>query len=643
VLRAIDVLGRRPHPRDLRRMSPCGWPRGPETIMATSTMPRTSRNLQWIAAGLALGIATAALVAMEYVDARRDVVATLDTQARNLSDASVEALIFGNADQAKRRLEAISAQPLIGAATLYRYDLPAAGGARILASVRASPQTSTLTGLFGYTHVTTVMHQGVPLGEVHLESDPGVIFARLARYALTLLLVGLAAFALAHALTGGMRRRAVAAEQKLLQRAHFDELTGLSNRGHFMDHIATVTRDARRTNSRFALLFCDLDRFKEINDRLGHEVGDRLLAIVGARLRGAVRDQDTVSRLGGDEFVALAAHCDGDGARRVAAHIIERLSEPYSVDQHRLSVGVSIGIALFPDDGESAGELLRAADTAVYAAKTSGRGRYCFFSSELETVAQERKSIEHCLRRALSAGQLSVCYQAKVDAGTRQVCGAEALLRWSSPELGEVPPARFIPIAEQSELIGEIGAWVLNEACREAARWMRHMPGFTIAVNLSARQLRDPAFAQRVGECLARHGVPADRLELEITESALLGFCDEARATVRHLAQSGVTLSLDDFGSGWSSLAHLRELPISRVKIDSNFVRELPGNGADDCVVRAIVALAGAFDLRVVAEGVETEDQFCHLCAAGCNDAQGWLFGRELSASEFAARHLDLH
>lgn len=610
--------------------------------MRLHAIPHASRRLQLLVAGLALGIAMAALIMLEYLDVRRSVLASLQTQTRVVTDGVLDALIFADPEGAQPHLDALAGQPVVGAAELHRYD-SANGGAPTLLARHPTDGDAENPGLFEFRLATPIVHEGIVLGELRIVADSGAMTARLARYAATLLLVAALAFALALMLTGGLRRRVAAAEHQLSARAHLDELTGLPNRSVFNDGLDAAIATARRTRNGFALLFCDLDRFKEINDSFGHETGDRLLAVVGARLRAAVRDHDTVCRLGGDEFVALAEYCDADGAARIARHIIERLSEPYAIDHHTLSIGVSIGIALYPDDGRDSDDLLRAADSAVYAAKAAGRGTCRFFSRELETLARERATIETGLRHALATGQLRVCYQPRVDAATRRVCGAEALLRWTSPDLGEVAPRRLIPVAEQSELIGEIGAWVLDQACSDAAAWIRDTPGFTLAVNLSARQLRAPYFAELVERCLKRHDIAPERIELEITESALLGVCDQARTTLAELTALGVTLSLDDFGSGWSSLGHLRELPIARVKIDGTFIHRLEHDAADNAVVRAIVALATAFGLKVVAEGVETEDQFGQLVAAGCNGAEGWLFGREVSASEFAASHLALH
>lgn len=611
----------------------------------TPAIPRASRHLQILAAGLALLFAAALLVGFEYVDSRSHVVNALDAEARIAASRATAALEFDDEISARRLLDELSAKSMVGQAALVRTD--PSGRSYLFAGRPGIDRSEHFAradgGLFDPGVSLPLPGSGTTLGELRLLADPDVLLVRMARYASMVALVVAIAFGAAYALTAGLRRRIVQAEQLLTARAHFDDLTGLPNRSLFNDCIAAAIKSARQTQQSFAVLFCDLDHFKTINDSLGHEVGDRLLRIVGARLRTAVRDRDTVSRMGGDEFVALIEHCDADAATHAAAHIIRHLSEPYGIDTHTLNVGVSIGIALYPRDGADVGALLRAADTAVYAAKSAGRGTWRFFSPELEVQARERLSIENGLRRALAAGELRLHYQPQVDAATRRVSGAEALLRWKSPDLGEVPPGRFIPVAEQSELMTEIGTWVLDVACRDAAVWMRQVQDFALSVNLSARQLQDPGFTAVVAACLERHGIPPERLELEISEGALLAHSHEVAANLRGLGALGVRLALDDFGTGWSSLGHLRELPLSRLKIDGGFVRDQSASTRDAAIVQAIISLAAAFGLKVVAEGVETEEQLGQVAAAGCGEAQGWLFGHSMPADEFAAHHLKLH
>lgn len=608
-------------------------------------IPRASQRLQVLAAGLSLTVATALLVVFEYVDSRGNVLAALDAEARIASSRATAALEFNDEVSAQRLLDDLSAHAIVGQVALVRTS--PAGTPQILAAHPAPGASTDLSrlagGVFDPAVSLSLPANGPTLGELRILADPEVLAVRMMRYLSMVVLIAGIAFGAAYLLTVGLRRRILHAEHQLTARANFDELTGLPNRSLFNDCIGGAIAKAQSTRQSFAVLFCDLDHFKIINDSLGHEVGDHLLKVVGARLRAAVRDRDTVCRIGGDEFVALIENCDADGATHAASHIIQRLSEPYGIDIHTLNIGVSVGIAIYPQDGGDVGTLLRAADTAVYAAKSSGRGNWRFFSRELEIQTRERLGIENGLRHALASGELHLHYQPQVDASTRRVSGAEALLRWKSAELGEVPPGRFIPVAEQCELISEIGAWVLDAACRDASAWMRQVPDFSLSVNLSARQLQDPGFTAFVATCLERHGIAPDRLELEIIEGALHAHTPEVAGNLRGLGALGVRLALDDFGSGWSSLGHLRELPLSRLKIDGAFVHDHPGSTRDAAIVRAIVSLASAFGLKVVAEGVETEEQFDQIAAAGCGEAQGWLFGQALPAPEFASRHLQLH
>lgn len=612
----------------------------------TLGIPGASQRLQMFAAGLALLVAASLLVAFEYVDSRGHIVSSLEAEARLASPRAAAALEFDDEASARRLLDDLASHALIGRAALLRFD--PAGTSTVLA---AGPTQEAALADFAHRDggalspgiSVSLPATGPTLGELRILADPDVLVIRMMRYLSLIVVVAGIAFGAAYLLTVGLRRRILHAERQLTARAHFDELTGLPNRSLFNDCMATAIANSRSTNHSFAVLFCDLDHFKNINDSLGHEVGDRLLRIVGSRLRGSVRDRDTVCRMGGDEFVALIGNCDSEAAIGAANHIIRRLSEPYGIDTHTLNVGVSVGIALYPKDGTDVGALLRAADTAVYAAKAAGRGSWRFFAPELEVQARERLDIENGLRRALACGELHLHYQPKVDSATRRVSGAEALLRWTSADLGEVAPGRFIPVAEQSELMSEIGAWVLDAACRDAAAWMRQVSDFSLSVNLSARQLQDPDFTGFVTRCLERHGIPAHRLELEITESMLLVHSPEVGANLRGLGALGVRLALDDFGTGWSSLGHLRDLPLSRLKIDGGFVRDHPDHARDAAIVQAIVSLAAAFGLKVVAEGVETEAQLDEVTAAGCGEAQGWLFGQALPADEFASHHLPMH
>jgi diguanylate cyclase len=608
--------------------------------------PRRHNGLQLLAAGLALGIAMLILVSLEYVDEHRSLLAGLEAQARVVGESSIPALIFEDAPAAAANLSSLGPLSSIRGAALYRIE--EGSGVAVLFATHVLPGETAdfpARGLperfFSDIAVDLPLRfEGEPIGHIHVLASRDEMLRRVGRYLLTVMLVASGALVLAYLLTGRLRRRVSETERMLETRAHFDDLTGLPNRNLFQDRMARAVAQAGRDKRPLALLFCDLDNFKVINDSLGHATGDALLQLVGRRLRGTTRQTDTICRLGGDEFVAILEDCDAEGAARVADHLIGTLSEPYHLDDRTLSVGTSVGIALYPQDGEDAGQLLRAADTALYAAKSAGRNVFRYFSAALDAQAHERMALENGLRHALARGELYLHYQPQVNIAERRVVGAEALLRWRSDEFGEVSPVRFIPIAEECGLIGEIGAWVLNEACRQASVWLANQPDFVMAVNVSARQLGDPALVGQVADCLQRYALPPARLDLEITESALLTHSEEVDDNLRGLDALGVGLSLDDFGTGYSSLGYLKHLPIDRLKIDRGFVQHLPDNPDDAAIVGAILALAGALAMDVVAEGVETETQLAFLHAAGCRHAQGWLFGRAEAPEVFEHRFL---
>lgn len=609
--------------------------------MSAARAARSSIRLQLLGAGLALGIAMLALVALEYLEEREILLGTLETQARVVGEGSVAALVFNNAGAASKQLASIGAATSLRHAALYRVNEET--DETVLFAAYAAPGVESALpedgvpsrGLMQIAVTLPVEFDEQVLGLVYMESGVEEVLARVGRYLITVLLVISGALGIAYLLTGGLRRHIAETERMLETRAYYDELTGLPNRNLFNDRMARAIARARREGIPLTLLFCDLDNFKVINDSLGHAAGDVLLQHVADRLRGVMRVSDTVCRLGGDEFVAILEGSDANAAAHVAEHIIAALSAPYLLGARTLSIGTSLGIAIYPEDGKDAGELLRAADTALYAAKSAGRSVFRFFSRELDAQAHDRMALESGLRQALGKGELHLHYQPQVAMESGAVVGAEALLRWHSAEFGDVPPARFIPVAEDSGLIREIGTWVLQEACRQARVWRAHHPDFVMAVNISALQLNEPRLVDEVAACLARFGIPPAQLELEITESALLNQSGTVDATLRALDELGVHLSLDDFGTGYSSLGYLKRLPIDRLKIDRGFVENLPHSADDAAIVEAIMALAGALRMSVIAEGVETEEQLIFLHQAGCACAQGWLFGRAVAPAEF--------
>jgi diguanylate cyclase (GGDEF)-like protein/PAS domain S-box-containing protein len=420
------------------------------------------------------------------------------------------------------------------------------------------------------------------------------------------------------------------AEAKIMHMARHDALTNLPNRVLFREKMEQSLQDG----DQFAVLFIDLDRFKGVNDTLGHPVGDALLCAVTKRLKQALRPGDTVGRLGGDEFAIIQLGARPSDASELAARVIEALSQSFAVLGHPVVIGASVGIAIAPTDGAESDQLLRNADMALYRAKAEGRGRYHFFQPEMDAQMQSRHSLEVDLRKALAGGEFELYYQPLVDLATNKVGGFEALLRWNHPQRGIVGPDEFIAVAEEIGLIVPLGEWVLNQACRDAMTWPAKT---TVAVNLSAVQFRNPALALSVVGALNASGLSPSRLELEITETVLLQDDQAVRDVLHQIRGLGVRISMDDFGTGYSSLSYLRSFPFDKIKIDRSFIKEL-GN-APDCVaiIRAVVHLGHSLGMITIAEGVETEDQLKILRAEGCTQVQGYLFSKPRPAAEVPA------
>lgn len=418
--------------------------------------------------------------------------------------------------------------------------------------------------------------------------------------------------------------------------ARFDALTGLPNRLHINETLAQAMAEADKWGARCGFMMIDLDRFKAVNDTLGHPVGDRLLQRVAERLRQLVSENEMIGRLGGDEFAVVVRDArDSSRVDRLAQAIIDTVSQPYEVDQHTLYIGASVGLALAPRDGRTAETLIRSADLALYRSKDKGGGVFHAYEPQLHVAAEERRVLEIALRAAVEQGQMHLAYQPVVNARSGGLIGFEALLRWTHPELGEIPPSKFVPLAEEARLIGAIGEWVLRTACHEAARWEEPA---RIAVNVSPDQLHNPAFATLVEEALTSAGLPADRLELEVTESVFLREGTAAVAVLEKILDLGVRLSLDDFGTGYSSLGYLAHTRFSSIKIDRGFVQAASrGTREAIAIIRAVVALGESLGMATTAEGVETEGEHQMVQALGCSRAQGYYFGRPLPVTEARA------
>ena len=429
------------------------------------------------------------------------------------------------------------------------------------------------------------------------------------------------------------------ADLRVTHMAHHDALTGLPNRTLLTDRVEQAVARAARSGNKVALLFLDLDRFKNVNDSLGHGVGDQLLQAVASRLGSCLRQEDTAARLGGDEFIiSLPEVADSAEAARVATRILAELARPFDISGHQLPAEVSIGISVYPDDGDSAQTLLRNADTAMYHAKESGRGNYQFFSAQMNERVSRRLSTETSMRRALDRGEFALHYQPLIELASGATSGAEALLRWPQADQRMISPADFIPVAEDTGLIVPLGEWVLREACTQAQAWQALRPGLRIAVNLSPRQFRQKHLTATIEQVLRETGLAPQLLELELTEGMLMHHAEDTVRTLAQLHEMGVHLAIDDFGTGYSSLSYLKRFPLHALKIDRSFVKDLESDPDDAAIVTAIIAMARSLNLRVVAEGVETVGQAQFLRGLACDLAQGFHFGRPMPAADFARR-----
>lgn len=428
-------------------------------------------------------------------------------------------------------------------------------------------------------------------------------------------------------------------EQKsiLAYQAHHDALTTLPNRTLFHDRFEQSIEKAKRNGSKVALLFVDLDHFKEINDSLGHDVGDEILKIVTRRLKASKRESDTLARLGGDEFTIIVEdlHHTQD-ISSMADKILYSLSQPMNVDDNILYVSCSIGISIYPDDGESPMNLLKYADSAMYKAKEEGRNNFQYYNSTLTELAFERVLMESSLRSAIENEEFVVYYQAQVDGRSNKIIGMEALVRWEHPTMGLIPPSKFIGLAESTGLIVEIDRLVMITAMKQASKW--HKEGLdtgTLAMNLTIKQLHRKDFIETLKTMMQESGCRAEYLELEVTEGQIMTHPEEAIKILKNIKSLGIELAIDDFGTGYSSLEYLKRLPIDKLKIDQAFIKDLPGDEEDEGITKAIIALANSLNLKVIAEGVETEEQRDFVVANGCNNIQGYFYSKPLPTDEY--------
>ncbi|WP_367065583.1 EAL domain-containing protein [Oryzisolibacter sp. LB2S] len=430
----------------------------------------------------------------------------------------------------------------------------------------------------------------------------------------------------------------LAAKQRIEELAYSDTLTGLPNGRLLSKRVGAAIEASRASGDGFAILFLDLDRFKIVNDSLGHAFGDRVLKLVSERLLHCLRQSDMLCRLGGDEFVIYLHGADTEVAEAVARRMIDEMQSPFVLDGMAFSIQCSIGLSMFPQDGDSLDELIKQADTAMYQVKERGRGSYGFYRPQMNANLLSRMKMEHAMRQALGQGHMTVHFQPQVDMNAGTIVGVEALARWTDPELGVVSPGVFIPLAEESGFIVTLGAWVMEQAIKEAAYWHDRGTSLLMSVNVSALEFRQVGFVERVATLLSRYGLPAQQLELELTESVLLHDAKEMEQVLAALTGMGLRLAIDDFGTGYSSLAYLKKLAIHRLKIDRTFVCGLPADEGDCAIVQAVVSMGRALGIEVVAEGVETQAQRQLLQDMGCEHYQGYLCAPALPAAELRSR-----
>src|SRR3954453_20795072 len=421
------------------------------------------------------------------------------------------------------------------------------------------------------------------------------------------------------------------AEESIAHMARHDALTQLPNRVLLLEKMTEGLARIESHNETMAVFYLDLDNFKGVNDTLGHSIGDRLLGIIAERVRGVVRNGDTIARLGGDEFAVLQANSSAEAAGKLARKLVEVISEPIQIDGQEINSGVSIGIALAPNDGSAADHLMKCADLALYRAKAEGRGTFRFFEPDMDARIQARRALEVDLRRALVAGEFSIAYQPQINLAANELIAMEALLRWNHAERGPVPPSEFIPLAEETGLIVPLGEWVLREACKNAAQWPASV---RVAVNLSPVQFRNPGLVTMVTHSLAAARVAPRRLELEITEAVLLQDDEATLAMLHQLRALGVRIAMDDFGTGYSSLSYLRSFPFDKIKIDRSFIKDIERSRDSAVIIKAIASLGQSLGIETTAEGIETAEQLELVRRAGCTEMQGYLASAPRPAAE---------
>lgn len=609
-----------------------------------------SRRLSLLSTVIAVIITCVLLIAFQFVNGRQQLLEELHTEATIIGANSAAALAFNDDNAAREILAAVRLTPRIVGGALYRADgslLAAENDAAGLFPASIGPKGPDEAIIdrmrsFGLIDVIRedVVQQGTRVGALVLRVSYAALYLRMFEYAITLLFIGAIALLLTFRFTAGLRRKVVLADERLEKMALYDQTTGLPNRRFCEVELRKTIQLARREGKSAALLFIDVDNFKKVNDLCGHLAGDQVLQMIGERLRTAVRSADVVARIGGDEFVVILYGIGTpDQAAKIASNMIEKLTQPFPTEPIPSHVGLSIGIAMMPGDGDDAETLLRWADMAMYEAKAQGKNRYHFFSEAINRRVSNDLKIESELRAALKdpQGGLWLAYQPQVCARTGRLTGVEALIRWERSDGRPIGPDAFIPIAEKSGLITEVGSWVVARACADLAALRKlgvELP--KVAINLSARELtRGQALVDEICQTLAASGELRSRFHIELTESALMN--SGGSAVLESLHRAGFSLAIDDFGSGYSSLGYLKRFAVSTLKIDQQFVQFLPDDVENAAIVAAVVQMSKTLGLAVVAEGVETAAQADFLAELGCDTLQGYFISRPIPPAELVS------
>jgi diguanylate cyclase (GGDEF)-like protein len=592
---------------------------------------------------LALCVVAVFLTVFQYLSLRQNLLEDSRVEARVLADTLSASVLFEDAKVAGELLAGLRFSPTVLQAGVFDQKRTLIANYEQKSYLQPTLFPHSLlpdgesVGVSQLALLAPIRHQQASIGYLHVVKSLDQVYARLGLYFLVSLIIIAGAMASALVVVRRARQGILRAEERLKTQAHFDAVTGLENRHAFNERLRLAVGNGRRFDRQLAIVVLDLDNFKAVNDALGHHAGDDLLRQVGRRLRGALRRDDVICRLGGDEFaVIIDAVSSVEELKTVGEKIIQACGDPYFIEGREFFVTCSVGIAVFPQHADDFESLVRCADTAMYHAKETGKNHWVLFSDRMNEGLQRRVALENTLRKAVDRGEMEVYFQPQFATESGRLIGAEALLRWNSPELGSVSPNEFIPLAEGNGAIVPIGEWVLRTALAEARGWQQlcDFP-VRVAVNVSARQLEDSSFTEVLQQTLAESGLPGHLLEIELTETVLMTNVQRQSLLLEQIKKLGVQIAIDDFGTGYSSMAYLRRLPLDRLKVDRAFIKDLTEQQSDRAIVAAMVALAHSLDLQVVAEGVETVAQREVLSALKVDDLQGYLLGRPMPAAAF--------